>query len=448
MKEIISPVDTEDGLFHDGDPSTGTEGTVVSAKWLNPVQTAIIGNQQELASVLKEAGIKIDPSKQNQLLAAIKKITGTATEGFLKAGAFGLGGGPVAKTDAYSNIAQFYRVNDAAANKPPITGTAAGVVCLPIDGAPSTGYLAISIQGDAWIGRSGAAVGGVTWNRIYTMAFKPTAADINAYTKQEADGRFAFKSITVNGKPLSSNVNLTAGDVNAWSKTEADGRYVYKTNTINGKPLSSNITLTASDIGLGNVGNFTAIQQGGGQGMLTNKVYIGWSTNKLTAQVDNTPLGELFYKNNPPKSNDVGLGNVGNFMAIQQGGGANQTNSKIYIGWGNDGILRCTVDSTDLGQIYTTKSPQPIVQLNQDNIGSLAFARLNPQNSAVGYGGLVSGSSLSPAGVTGYPAGGNWAAIFAQESTLPGTWKCLGQCISDTEGGNRHFGSSLFVRVS
>ncbi|BEN89983.1 hypothetical protein SMQC07_37820 [Serratia marcescens] len=235
MKEIISPVDTEDGLFHDGDPSTGTEGTVVSQKWLNPVQGAVISSQQEMAAVLKEAGIKIDPSKQDQLLAAIKKITGTATEGFLKAGAFGLGGGPVAKTDAYSNIAQFYRVNDVAANKPPITGTAAGVVCLPIDGAPSTGYLAISIQGDAWIGRSGAAVGGVTWNRVFTTGYKPKPDDVNAYSKEEANGRYAYKSITVNGKPLSSNVNLTAGDVNAWNKTEADGRFIYKTgDTING----------------------------------------------------------------------------------------------------------------------------------------------------------------------------------------------------------------------
>jgi len=46
MKEIISPVNTEDGLFHDGDPSIGIDGTAVFAKWLNPVQGAIIGNQQ------------------------------------------------------------------------------------------------------------------------------------------------------------------------------------------------------------------------------------------------------------------------------------------------------------------------------------------------------------------------------------------------------------------
>jgi hypothetical protein len=104
MKDIISPVDTEDGLFHDGDPSTGTEGTVVSQKWLNPVQGAIISNQQELASVLKEAGIKIDPAKQDQLLAAIKKITGSATEGFLKTGDYGLGGAAIQTSTPYKVI--------------------------------------------------------------------------------------------------------------------------------------------------------------------------------------------------------------------------------------------------------------------------------------------------------------------------------------------------------
>ncbi|MEN4243899.1 hypothetical protein P9A06_04865 [Serratia marcescens] len=124
MKEIISPVDTEDGLFHDGDPSTGTEGTVVSAKWLNPVQTAIIGNQQELASVLKEAGIKIDPSKQDQLLAAIKKITGTALDSYVKRGEFGIGGDtPILSSSGTLDIIKssktgIYAVNPGSADMP------------------------------------------------------------------------------------------------------------------------------------------------------------------------------------------------------------------------------------------------------------------------------------------------------------------------------------------
>jgi len=138
MKDIISPIDTEDGLFHDGDPSTGTEGTVVSQKWLNPVQGAVISSQQEMASVLKEAGIKIDPAKQDQLLAAIKKITGTATEGFLKVGDFGIGGGSKHKDDAYNNVGEIYRVNGTSKNTP--TTGVAGIVSLPCDGGPSTAY--------------------------------------------------------------------------------------------------------------------------------------------------------------------------------------------------------------------------------------------------------------------------------------------------------------------
>lgn len=36
------PVNTVDGLFHNGDPSTNTPGTVIDADWLNAVQAAVI----------------------------------------------------------------------------------------------------------------------------------------------------------------------------------------------------------------------------------------------------------------------------------------------------------------------------------------------------------------------------------------------------------------------
>ncbi|MBH2948240.1 hypothetical protein I5Q45_03890 [Serratia marcescens] len=101
-------------------------------------------------------------------------------------GDFGLGIGPVAKTDAYSNIAQFYRVNASAANKPPaVSGNvSAGVVCLPMDAAPSSGYVAV-VGGNlaAYVGISQAEAGGITWARIYTDKFKPTTSDINAVNK-------------------------------------------------------------------------------------------------------------------------------------------------------------------------------------------------------------------------------------------------------------------------
>ncbi|UAN50079.1 phage tail protein [Serratia sp. JSRIV002] len=82
------------------------------------------------------------------------------------------------------------------------------------------------------------------WVMFYDSENKPTAADVNAYAKSESDSRYAYKSITINGKPLSSNVNLAAGDVNAWNKTESDGRFIYKTgDTINWLNVNSNLNI-------------------------------------------------------------------------------------------------------------------------------------------------------------------------------------------------------------
>ncbi|WP_454889520.1 pyocin knob domain-containing protein [Serratia quinivorans] len=243
---------------------------------------------------------------------------------------------------------------------------------------------------------------------------------------------------------------------------------------------------SASDVGLGNVGNFMAVQQGGATGMLANKVYLGWSSNKgLIGHVDSTALGSIYCELHKPTAAEVGAypitggvlkGPINALGSVGTQGGAflirNADGVQVAsVSAGNDGAITVYSDVTgrsfgfdgfgnfttaaggfvcELGQrVYSPNNPQPIVQLNQDNIGSLAFARLNPQNNSVSYGGLVAGGSLSPSGVTGYPeGGGNWAALNAQQSTLPGTWKCLGLCISDTEGGNRHYGVSLFVRVS
>ncbi|MEA1064520.1 phage tail protein [Erwinia sp. HR93] len=74
MKDIIEPVDTDDGLFHDGDPSTGAEGTIVYARIMNALQGGIIDIQTENKNILAEAKITPDPSKNNQLLTAIKAI--------------------------------------------------------------------------------------------------------------------------------------------------------------------------------------------------------------------------------------------------------------------------------------------------------------------------------------------------------------------------------------
>ena len=300
--------------------------------------------------------------------------------------------------NAYCNTAQIYRLNATSENKPSIAGNiAAGVLSLPCDAAPSTGYISVSGLGHGFIGRSNRPENGVVWSRIYTTDYKPTAADVGAWSKTEADGRFvkqagdtmtraltlprvvfpneglqasnadsdltrpdgftleqlgdksvgypltkgnlgnlmtfklnkyrhvqfaigsgntefwlrsprednpatakawaqvytthykptaadvgaltdaqaaqkyALRSIKVNGKPLSADVNLLAGDVNAWNKTEADGRYLAKT----GGQLTGTLKASA-EIQSTNIDNYRMV--GGGFGSFWrndgNRLYL------------------------------------------------------------------------------------------------------------------------------------------------------------------------------
>ncbi|WP_239352821.1 phage tail protein [Snodgrassella communis] len=60
------PIDTQDGLFHDGD-GISELGTILPASWLNQIQ-------QELIAVLSEAGIIPEKANTNQVVNAIKLI--------------------------------------------------------------------------------------------------------------------------------------------------------------------------------------------------------------------------------------------------------------------------------------------------------------------------------------------------------------------------------------
>ena len=119
---------------------------------------------------------------------------------------YGLGMGPQHKDDAYSNIAQFYRVNGTSVSSP---GSGVyGVVSLPCDGGPSGSYLAIQANGIAYIGWSNTPANGVLWTQVFTAKNPPTAADINA-----ADVRNNFAArmgvprvLTGNNAPTSAGV--------------------------------------------------------------------------------------------------------------------------------------------------------------------------------------------------------------------------------------------------
>ena len=77
MQNLMPPIGTPDNLFHDGNPLTGEQGTIVTAAHLNNVQGATRDIQTELLAVLVDAKIEVNPEDHAQLLKALKAVIGT-----------------------------------------------------------------------------------------------------------------------------------------------------------------------------------------------------------------------------------------------------------------------------------------------------------------------------------------------------------------------------------
>lgn len=116
--------------------------------------------------------------------------------------------------------------------------------------------------------------------------------DSGVWTKEETGENLVPDSRRViagtgltGGGPLSSDVTLSAKLTNSVSLTDS--------NTA----ASATAVKTAYDLAKTKQPNlgFTPIQQGGGTGQGTNKVYIGWATDAsgLKAQADSTDLGNI-----------------------------------------------------------------------------------------------------------------------------------------------------------
>ena len=74
MKSLMPQIDSNDGLFHNGNPATGEQGTRVTDTWLNNLQDRVRDVQAEAHYVLQNAGFQPVENKQTQLYESIVKI--------------------------------------------------------------------------------------------------------------------------------------------------------------------------------------------------------------------------------------------------------------------------------------------------------------------------------------------------------------------------------------
>ena len=403
------------------DASTTTKGLVQLSSATNSTDETKAATPKAVkdvndASAKKSANLSdlTDKSAARGNLAlgnAATKNVGVEGGQLMAVGAFGLGAGARAFDNAYCNTAQIYRVNSTSQNKPPVSGNiAAGVISLPCDAAPSAGYVSVSGLGHGFIGYSNRPENGVKWSRIYTTDNKPTAADVGALTDAQAVQKYVQRSIKVNGKPLSGDVNLLAGDVNAWNKTETDGRYVKQTGDTMIGPLELPRVVFPSESTQKSDGNNDLLRPN------------GFTLEQLGDQSKNYPLTE----NN-------GLGNLMTFKLNRY------RNVQFAVGSGNNDFWLRSMredfpDSVKAwARVYTTDYKPTITDVQAADHRNNFAARMGVQRV------LTGADTPTTAGV--------WSVENSKFTPVP--WGSLyvttNQSTLSTEPGNQRFIHYLFI---
>jgi len=138
------------------------------------------------------------------------------------------------------------------------------------------------------------------------------------------------------------------------------------------------------------------------------------------------------------------------FTPVQQGGGTGQNTNKIYLGWSGTN-LKVQIDSIDQGDILTdtnfqAKLTDKLAAGTLNAIGTYAFLGADISNINLSSGSNVAGSSLKYASLRSeYYTGGTSAAQFEFSATSPsGTWKLLGEAFTTSQNNF----TSIFLRVA
>ena len=281
-------IETQDNEFHDGNGTTEL-GTILPAWWLNQIQA-------EMLEVIRAGGLTPDKAQRNQMLAALKKLMGDATNPATLSG-------DTENQAAHGTTGHTHKIERA-------TDQLAGVMKLinHLNSTDATAALSAA-QGKVLAESKLDSNSGVTLTTNQTIAGHKTFANgldsgglikvnylndwVGFVANQPTEGRGVFFDAHVNNVPRGGmqlvsegngqySLRLTvtpAGATNSDRRVEGMNVYDYAV-----------WTRAYGWLHEGFVRNGVGIGQNAG-----NHVKIGWSGTRLKATVDNTDLGDFVF---------------------------------------------------------------------------------------------------------------------------------------------------------
>lgn len=351
-------IETQDNEFHDGNGTTKL-GTILPAWWLNQIQA-------EMLEVIRAGGLTPDKAQRNQMLAALKKLMGEATNPATLSG-------DTENQAANGTKGHTHKIERA-------TDKTAGVMkVLNVLNSEDASAALSAAQGKVLAESKLDGNSGVTLTTDQTITgFKHFARGISAgatisvkynsdwvgfIANQPSEGKNVFFDAHVNDVPRGGMQVVSNGDgqyslrftITPAGATNSDRR-------VEGMTIYNHAIWTKAYGWLHD--SFVRCGAGIGQNA-GNQVKIGWSGWRLKATVDNTDLGDFVFD-----------GHFGNALGQN---GYQRLPGGLILQWG-----KTTVQGDSFTKIFL-----PITFPN---------ANLNAQ-ATIAIGGAVSGNNVASAHV-------------------------------------------------
>lgn len=206
----MNPIATDNGRFKDGNPATGEYGTVVTAEHMNNVQDSVISMQNEIITVLNEAGIEVDPNDNTQLWQALQMIAG--------------------QVESIADLRQFEPVRDRQVAF--VKGYYAG-------GNKGGGYFIADLTDTQTADNAGTVIvteGGARWKRVYSV-LSPHDLGETEYQEDEVAFTHGITRIFGGGK-LPKNYKKRVDGFNVEESVVAIGRGALANATSAGQTIA------------------------------------------------------------------------------------------------------------------------------------------------------------------------------------------------------------------